>query len=41
MRIISENIYDMQDTFNILYSNELLNTNIKDLKYKNKFNQQN
>lgn len=41
MRIIRENIYDMNETFNILYSNELLNTNIKDLKYKNKFNQQN
>ncbi len=41
MRIIRENIYDMNDTLNILYENNLLKTNIKDLKHNQTFNQKN
>lgn len=39
MRIIRENIYDMKQTLDTLYDNNLLNTNIKELKPTNKFNQ--
>lgn len=39
MRIIRDNIYDMNDSINILYENNILNTNIKELKTNKTFNQ--
>lgn len=41
MRIIRENIYDMNDTLNILYDNNLLKINIKEIKSNKLFNQKN
>lgn len=40
MRLIRENVYDMKQTLDILYDTNLLNSNIKELKPTNKFNQQ-
>lgn len=40
MRLIRENVYDMKETLDILYDTNLLNSNIKELKPTNKFNQQ-